>query len=204
LLKDNRFKVLQAFIVQAVKSSNFSLSVNPVMNGQRILITGFMGSGKTTVARELSRQLNCEWADLDDLITKQEGQTPGEIIDQDGELKFRERETQALAKVLGTGSEQVIAAGGGAWTIADNRELITKHEALAVWLDAPFALCWRRIQSGGERPLARSRESAQQLYDARKPIYKTAAVRVVVDDRQTAEDVAKEIIAAVLRQQAHS
>jgi shikimate kinase len=163
-----------------------------------------MGSGKTMVARELAQQLNCEWVDLDDLITKQEGRTPSEIIDQDGEEKFRETETQMLRKVLSADSERVIAAGGGAWTIADNRDLIAKHEALAVWLHAPFDLCWRRIRDGGDRPLARSREAAQKLYDARLPIYQTAGVRIVVNDSQTAEDVAKEILAAVLRHQAHS
>jgi shikimate kinase len=174
------------------------------MNDQRILITGFMGSGKTTVAREVARQLNCGWVDLDNLITKQERRTPGEIIERQGEEKFREAETEMLRQVLSTSSERVIAAGGGVWTIADNRELIAEHEALAVWLDTPFALCWQRIQGGGDRPLARSRAAAQKLYDARLPIYQTAGVRIVVDDSQTAEDVAKAIIAALSRHRAHS
>lgn len=170
------------------------------MNAQRIVITGFMGSGKTSVARELARQLNCDWVDLDDLITKQEGQTPGEIIEQDGEEKFRETETEMLRKILSKGSERVIAAGGGAWTIADNRELIAKHEAVAVWLDAPFKLCWNRIEaSGQERPLAPSYEAARRRYQERLDTYALSDFRLVVTENETPEEIGLRIADLISR-----
>ena len=89
-----------------------------VMTNQ-IIIIGFMGTGKTTVALELARKLNCRAIDLDDLIAiTREGRSPKEIIEQDGESRFREIETEALREVLQDETARVVAVGGGAWTIA--------------------------------------------------------------------------------------
>ena len=160
-----------------------------------------MGSGKTTVAGELARELNCRAVDLDDLITKHEKRSPKEIIEQNGEDSFREIETQMLCTVLTEKSACVIALGGGAWTIAANRKLIAEHGAFTIWLDAPFELCWRRIQSGDEgRPLARSREMARQLYAERRPIYMLAETRIQIDENQSAEDTTTQIAHALLQQ----
>ncbi|MGH9930762.1 MAG: shikimate kinase [Pyrinomonadaceae bacterium] len=164
------------------------------MTNQQIIIAGFMGTGKTAVAQELGRKLNCLAVDLDELITSHEGRSPNEIIDQDGENKFREIETQMLRQILGE-SARVIALGGGAWTIAANRQLIAEHEAITVWLDAPFELCWKRIEAGAEvRPLARSRELAERLYSERRPVYELAHVRVVVSENESSAETAKRII----------
>ena len=76
-----------------------------------IIITGFMGAGKTTVARALARVLNCNALDLDLLITEKEKRSPKEIIEQDGEAAFREVETRNLRQALSRGSDRVIALG---------------------------------------------------------------------------------------------
>ena len=166
------------------------------MINQQIVIIGFMGTGKTTVARELGRQFNCLAVDLDELITRREGRSPNEVIEQDGEAKFRELETQMLREVLGEGA-RIIAVGGGAWTIAANRQMIAKRGAFTVWLDAAFELCWKRIEAGAEvRPLARSRELAERLYDERRPVYELAGTRVVVAENESAEEIATKIIHA--------
>lgn len=175
------------------------------MNENRIVIIGFMGSGKTTVAQALANKLNCSWVDLDALITEHEHRSPKEIIEQDGEAKFRERETWMLRKVLTTGAERVIAVGGGAWTIPDSRKAIVDGGACAVWLDAPFDLCWKRIVEADEqRPLAPSLETARTLYDERRPVYRTADLRIEVNENQTPEDIAQEIAAALLRYKPHT
>src|SRR5689334_1920355 len=90
----------------------------------RIVITGFMGSGKNTVGRALAASLNCSFVDLDQQITKIEGRTANEIIRNDGEAVFRKIETQILRELLASGSTGVIALGGGTWTVAENRQLI--------------------------------------------------------------------------------
>ncbi|MEP6569767.1 MAG: shikimate kinase [Acidobacteriota bacterium] len=169
-----------------------------VVTKQQIVIIGFMGTGKTTVAQELGRRLNCASVDLDELITKGEGRSPGEIIDHDGESRFRELETQHLREVLENESARVIAVGGGAWTIAVNRRLIADHKAISVWLDAPFELCWQRIEAGGEvRPLARSRDLAERLYAARQPFYELADARIIVSETESAEEIAIKVTKAL-------
>jgi shikimate kinase len=167
---------------------------------QQIVIVGFMGTGKTTVAHELGRKLDRLAVDLDELIARRHGRSPNEIILQDGESRFRELETELLRAVLEEEPGRIIAAGGGAWTIPENRKLVAAHRALTVWLDATFELCWKRIQAGGEtRPLARSREAAEQLYHDRRPIYELADLRVPVADADNAEEIALRIATEVSR-----
>lgn len=167
----------------------------------QIIIIGFMGTGKTTVARELALRLNCLVVDLDELITNNEGRSPKEIIEQDGENKFREIETQMLREVLIEGAARIVAVGGGAWTTAQNRKLIADHEAFTVWLDAPFELCWRRIEAGHQaRPLARSRELAEKLYGERRSSYELADARITVAENDSAEEIATRVVREFSRQ----
>ena len=171
----------------------------PGMNDQLIAITGFMASGKTTVARALAARLNCEFVDLDELISAQEQRTIKEIIETEGEDRFRNIETSVLRQVLAQDRSQVIALGGGAWTRLENRELLVRHEAFTVWLDASFELCWQRIAAGDEtRPLASSHEQAHQLFLERRPVYELARKRVVCDGKDAAEMV-EEIAASCSR-----
>jgi shikimate kinase len=174
------------------------------MTNRQIVIIGFMGSGKSTVARELARELNCEPIDLDEWITKRGKRAPKEIIEQEGEQKFRDIETQVLREVLSEGRTTVIAVGGGAFTIAANRELIAGYGAFTVWLDAPFDLCWERIEeAGADRPLARSREMAQKLYADRRHVYELASARVAVAANESVVDTARKVARVVLQGKLH-
>lgn len=177
---------------------------NRSMSHQLIAITGFMASGKTTVASALAARLNCKFIDLDEVIAARQQKTIKEIIEADGEDCFRRLETNALAEVLRENESQVIALGGGTWTIAENRGLLQKHTARVVWLDTPFELCWQRIIEAGTRPLARSRQTAVELFRARRPVYETAEMRLVVLEDKTPEEIAKKIAAAFLQGNSHS
>jgi shikimate kinase len=173
------------------------------MNDSRIVIVGFMGCGKTAVARELALLRNERWTDLDERIEKIVGRNPAQIIIDDGETVFRELETRVLRDLLSANGEQVIALGGGAWTIAVNREILREHGMAAIWLDAPFELCWERIEENGQaRPLAPTREVAQKLYSDRRPIYSLADLHVSVADESPI--AIAERIAELLRQQPHT
>ncbi len=166
-----------------------------------IVIVGFMGSGKTTVARELAQAPNCRAIDLDELITERQQRTPGQIIDQTGEIEFRKIETETLREILAEetrkGGTLIIGLGGGAWIQAENRALIAAQGGLTIWLDAPFELCWQRIEEGTDlRPLARSREAAERLFTNRQERYQLARIRVPISASKTVSETTAEVAAA--------
>ena len=154
-----------------------------------IVITGFMGCGKSEVAHRLALRLHLPVIDLDHEIAKREGRTAAQLIVEEGEAAFRSIETDTLREVL---EERIaiVALGGGAWITEQNRKLIDEHGAVSVWLDTPFEVCWQRIEASPEdRPLGRSREQAEQLYRLRQPIYQLATIRLLVLAHYTVEDL---------------
>lgn len=165
------------------------------MNTRRIVILGFMACGKTTVGAELARQLNCGFVDLDSFISDRERRSPGEIITQNGEAAFRKLETLALRDVLQNGDVQVVALGGGTWTVPANRTLIALHDCLSVWLDAPFDLCWKRIaEARSRRPLAPDRQTAKTRFDRRRKGYARADRKITINAGNTVAEVTDEIL----------
>lgn len=159
-----------------------------------IVITGFMGCGKSKVAQALALRRNVAMIDLDEWITARVGRSPAQLITEDGEPAFREIESNALRDLLRAGEAGVIALGGGAWIEKTNRDLIDEYGCTSIWLDTPFAICWERITASEEdRPLGRTREEAQARYDLRKPIYSLANIHIRVQADQTLDDLVSSI-----------
>ena len=170
------------------------------MSHRRVVITGFMGAGKTTVGRALAHLLGATFNDLEDAVRELEGRGARELIDEAGEAYFRDAETRALTHVVERGEARVISTGGGAWTLARNRALVAAHGCLSVWLDAPFDLCLRRIAEAGgpsDRPFARDPERAHRLYHERLAAYRLADLRVRVTPQHSVEELAAFIAAAL-------
>ncbi len=168
------------------------------MTKNRIVIVGFMGSGKSTVAQALARRLNSTMIDLDAEIARTAGRSPKQIIQEEAESAFRRIETEVLGRVLKEDGAQVIALGGGAWTVPSNRNLISQDGAISVWLDASFELCWQRIvDSGSERPLARNEPQARLLYEERRASYSTAKLHIAVSGDESVDQIANEVIQAL-------
>jgi len=162
-----------------------------------IVITGFMGSGKTAVAQALAALLNLPMIDLDEFITDAVGRTSAQIIGDDGERAFRKIETDALRSLL-RAPRGVIALGGGAWIEGTNRTLIDEHNCLTIWLDTSFAECWKRIQSSEEeRPLGKTEQQAKDLFERRRPVYELATLHLRVLDNETADELAARLKAHV-------
>lgn len=142
---------------------------------QSIVLAGFMGAGKTTLAAGLAGELGVRWSDSDAAIEEAEGRTISEIFSFSGEEAFRAREAATVLALLG-GNPQVIALGGGALGDPAVREALEGH--VVVFVDVSEAEAWDRV-SGGDRPLAQDRDSFAALYRERRPQYLLAADAIV-------------------------
>ena len=161
---------------------------------KRIILTGFMGVGKSSVARHLAFLLRCKKADLDYFIEENEKRSIAEIIKAQGEAAFRQMETAYLRKILSETDAGIIALGGGAWTIEENRRIIREQECICIWLESNFEHCWRNIRSSPrERPLASNKTRARQLFDEREKLYCLADWHFIVKPGFTSFEVAKNI-----------
>jgi shikimate kinase len=138
-----------------------------------------MGSGKSTIGRELASQLGWPFRDLDEVIEAEQGQTIPQIFDTQGETAFRAIETAALERQLGLSGNLVLALGGGAFVQPRNRALLTEVET--VWLDCPFSRVQARVQQDPNRPNARDPERFARLFADRRPAYAEARHRVAIE-----------------------
>jgi len=146
-----------------------------------VVLVGFMGAGKTTVGRALSRRLGLPFEDLDDRIQRREGKAIAQIFRESGETGFRKAESEALRELLAElgSSLRVVALGGGAFVQPGNAALIEKAEAHSVFLDAPVEELLRRcVEEKTERPLRQNPEQFRALYEKRRQFYMKAAVRI--------------------------
>ncbi|MGI8788689.1 MAG: shikimate kinase [Pyrinomonadaceae bacterium] len=169
---------------------------------QRIVFTGFMGVGKSTVARFLASLLDCKKVDLDTFIEQSEKRTIAEIIKTEGEPKFRQIETESLRRTLSDETAHIIALGGGAWTIEENRRLIRERKLTTVWLESSFEHCWRNIRlSKRERPLAANKQCARRLFEERAKFYCLADWHFIIKPDLTSFETAKKIAEEVFSMQ---
>jgi shikimate kinase len=160
----------------------------------RIALTGFMGVGKTSVARHLEHLVGCQRVDIDSLIEDEKKKTIAEIIDDEGIEAFRKLETSTLLEVLERDSGCILSLGGGTWTMPRNRELIREHGFTSVWLESSFEHCWYNIKfSRRERPLARNKEKAKLLFDERQSVYCLADWHFLVRPGFSSYDIARQI-----------
>lgn len=164
----------------------------------RIALTGFMGVGKSSVARHLAKLLGAERADLDHFIEQETKRRIADIITEDGIGRYREIEAESLVKLLSESSARIISLGGGTWTIEKNREMIKRHGLTTVWLESTFEHCWQNIRkSRKERPLAKDRDTALKLFEERQAVYCLADWHFIVRPGLSSYAVANQIVEEV-------
>ena len=151
---------------------------------QRIVLTGFMGAGKSTVGRIVAERLGWSFVDLDDVIVEAAGKSIAELFDSVGEAAFRKQEHQALRTVLER-TNMVLALGGGAIETAANRDLLQASTGTRVaFLEAPLGTLLDRCQQQQAQPGAATRpvladlENLLQRFTLRLPHYRTAHITV--------------------------
>ena len=163
-----------------------------------IALTGFMGSGKTTVGKVLADFLGCPFMDLDDLVVKKAGKSIPDIFAQDGEPAFRQLEAQVLRKTVEKYAEStaVLALGGGA-VLAPSSAALLHEKTVCIYLRASLETLLTRLE--GEtagRPLADA--SLADRLAAREPIYEKTAHVIIDTDGLSPDEVADEIIISAL------
>jgi shikimate kinase len=162
----------------------------------RAVLVGPMGAGKTTVAGLLAETWGIAARDTDADIVATDGRSIADIFVESGEEEFRALERAAVADALAT-HDGVLALGGGAVLDPTTRELLADHTV--VFLRVGLADAVQRVGLGSARPLllGNVRGRIKALLDERTPVYESVATLVVDTDGRTAEDVAREIAAAL-------
>lgn len=146
------------------------------MRTDKIYLIGFMGAGKSTVARALGENLGWQVEDIDDRIAARERQSIADIFARRGEAYFREVERAVLRSLLPL-RHAIVATGGGTFADPENRRVINADGA-SIWLDLTFEQAVARIPSDGRRPLAADRAALQALYHTRRGAYRFAHLRL--------------------------
>jgi len=146
------------------------------VTADKIYLVGFMGAGKTTLARALGQRLGWRVEDVDERIEAREGRTVASIFAREGEPYFRAIERAVLLDLLPL-RHAVVATGGGTFADPDNRAAINR-DGYSVWIDLPMAELVDRIPSDGRRPLAADRAQFERLYALRRTCYAQAHLRL--------------------------
>ena len=164
---------------------------------RRIVLTGFMGSGKSTVGPLVARRLGWGFIDVDEVIEAEAGAPIAELFARHGEAAFREREQATIARLHAAGDARVLALGGGAIEHPATRELLlTASGTMLVHLEVELATTLARC-SGTEqiRPILADQANLASRYLRRLPLYRTAHVSIAVD-ALTPEEAADAILRA--------
>jgi shikimate kinase len=146
------------------------------VKADKLYLVGFMGAGKTSVARALGRRIGWRVEDVDHRIEGRERRRVAEIFAQEGEAYFRTVERGVLQELLPE-RHIIVATGGGTFADPENRTAMLADGAVA-WLDAPLERVIERVPADGRRPLAADREQMEQLYVRRQAAYSQAHVRI--------------------------
>ncbi len=136
-----------------------------------IILTGFMGCGKSTLGRLLAQKMQYRFLDSDAVIEQKAGMTVTELFEQRGEQAFRRLETRVLEELLQQTS-LVLATGGGIVLEKENRDLLL-NKGLVIFLKAQPETVFQRVLQSSHRPLAKGKslKELSALYQSRMPLY---------------------------------
>lgn len=147
-----------------------------------VCLVGFMGSGKSTTARLLARQVGWQHLDLDKHIIELTGLSIPAIFARAGEAGFRKLEHEGLARLVGEAVEtrrsRIISLGGGTTAQPQNVALLRQHGSILIWLHCPVEELLRRCARITNRPLFKDEATFRKLYEERLPAYSLADYKV--------------------------
>lgn len=164
---------------------------------KNIFLCGFMGCGKTTVGKLLSKRLGREFIDMDKYIEEKENMTVSQIFEEKGEAYFRDVEHQVCIE-LSKKENLVVATGGGALTYKRNVDKVKKNSSI-LFLSVPLRIILKRLENDTTRPLLQRDDKEQairELYNKRLSSYMDAAT-IIVDGSQNPGSVVNLIISSI-------
>jgi shikimate kinase len=163
---------------------------------KKIILLGYMGCGKSTIANKLSGMVQIPYVDLDEYIEKKAKQTIKQIFETHGEIYFRKLEHTFFAELLNAPEKMIIGLGGGTPCYANNHELLNGDGVTSIYLKASIDTLFNRLVSNkSKRPLIADKSEeemrefiAKHLFD-RSFYYNHAQHKVSVDDKTIEETV---------------
>jgi len=165
----------------------------------KIVLLGYMASGKSTIGREISKKLDMKFIDLDDYISKREKRSISEIFKVEGEIYFRKIESLYLGEILNSKDSFILSLGGGTPCYSNNMELILNSEASSIYIKADIkTLASRLISEKNKRPLVADLEDdkllefvAKHLFE-RRFFYEQASI-TINSENKSIEEIITEI-----------
>jgi|Deesub1362A_J573_1020465.scaffolds.fasta_scaffold00023_80 shikimate kinase len=164
---------------------------------KNIVLTGFMGAGKTSVGKKLSEKTGMKVIDTDDKIEEDTGMSIPDIFEKMGEIKFRELEKKAVEEVSKL-SNHIIITGGGVVLNKENMDNLKKNGTI-VYLYADPAVIYERIKNETHRPLLRVKDpkkKIKELMEYRAPFYANHDIKIDTSNL-TVDEVVDEILKAL-------
>ncbi len=167
-----------------------------------IVLIGYMGSGKSSIGKKLSRKLRCNLIDLDDFIVEKEKASVKEIFDAKGEIYFRKKEEEYLKELLTLQEDTILSLGGGTPCFGDNMQYVLEAKnTKSIYLKSSVkSLADKLILKKSKRPLIANIQTKEALAEfigkhlfERSPYYSKAAHQVVTDHK-TKKEVVLEIL----------
>ena len=166
---------------------------------QSLILIGYRGTGKTTVAHKLAERLGIPAVDSDPEIERRVGKSIAEIFAQDGEPIFRNWEESVITEILADASPLVLATGGGAILRASTRKYLCRSGRV-IWLTATPETILRRITNDAASKTMRPSLTALPMYEEivtvleqRKPLYAETAHEIIDTDCRTIDEIVKTI-----------
>jgi len=167
---------------------------------QKVVLTGYMGSGKSVVAVQLAQKLHCDWIDLDQEIEKVAGISIAKLFELKGELYFRKLEHELFTQLVTSSESLIISTGGGTPCYYNNHQLLQHIDVASFYLKAGIPTLVSRLQSERlKRPLLANLTEvdveeyiAKHLFD--RNFYYLQSKFVITVDEKTVEQIADEII----------
>lgn len=168
---------------------------------KKIILCGYMASGKTTVARLLAKASGLNYIDLDEVIKNKTGKTIAQLFEEVGEIKFRKLEHEALIETVDRAEGFILSLGGGTPSYANNHEVLRREDVVSVYLKAGIQEIIKRVkQQPGQRPLLETYKDeneleefiAKHLFD--RSYYYHQAKHIVVTNGKTPEMITDEIM----------